>query len=75
MSSCSIIAKVKNPKNGEIVSSRLHKDLLLLSANDREIGNNMYLNITDEEFRNKYSAVESYLDEYNEPKIEFLLWN
>ena len=52
MSKCTILAHVKN-SNGEVVESRLYKDLLSFTANDRRLTKEYYAVGTNEEFLNK----------------------
>ena len=64
--SCTILAHVRNSK-GEIVESRLFKDLLHYTSNNRELAKEYYAVGTNEEFLSKVRDSEDYqVDENGE---------
>lgn len=73
MNKCAIIPKVKN-KNNEVVDSRLFKDLLVYTNNNREETKRLYQITKSSEFQEKYYP-KLTLDDNFEPTLSSLLEN
>lgn len=71
--SCAIIPQVKN-KKGQIVDSRLYKDLLSFTNNDRQETNRIYKITKSGEFIRKWEG-RLELDDNNEPTFRSLYKN
>ena len=71
MGSCAIIPQVKN-KKGEIVDSKLFKDLLSYFSNVREKARHIYLITKSSEFIDKFMS-RLTVDENGEPTVRSLL--
>ena len=69
--SCSLYAQVINA-NGEAVDSKLFKDLLSYTSNDRQLAKELYSVALSEEVLNKAGSKISY-DENGEPTLKSLL--
>ena len=69
--SCAIIPKVKN-KNGQIVDSKLFKDLLSFTSNNRSEAVRLYLITKNDSFIRDW-VPKLTLDENNEPTLRSLL--
>lgn len=69
--SCAIIPKVKN-KNGQVVDSKLFKDLLSFTSNNRSEAIRLYLITKADSFIRDW-APRLTLDENNEPTLRSLL--
>ena len=71
--SCSIIPKVKG-NDGSIKDSRLFKDLLSFSNNDRNAAVNIYLRTKSDKFITDFKNKLQY-DEYGEPTLASIINN
>ena len=71
--SCSIIPKVKG-NDGSITDSRLFKDLLSFSNNDRNAAVNIYLRTKSDKFITDFKNKLQY-DEYGEPTLSSIINN
>ena len=71
--SCSIIPKV-NGNDGSIKDSRLFKDLLSFSNNDRNAAVNIYLRTKSDKFITDFKNKLQY-DEYGEPTLSSIINN
>lgn len=69
--SCAIIPQVKN-NDGKIVDSKLYKDLLSFTQNNRKEANRMYLITKNSEFIDKWNP-KLTLDSNGEPTLSSLL--
>ena len=69
--SCAIIPKVKN-RNGQIVDSKLFKDLLSFTSNNRSEATRLYLITKSSQFIKNWQP-RLTLDENNEPTLRSLL--
>ena len=69
--SCAIIPKVKN-KEGKTVDSKLFKDLLSFTSNNRNEAVKVYLITKSEEFIRKWNS-KLVMDDNNEPTFKSLL--
>ena len=69
--SCAIIPKVKN-RNGQVVDSRLFKDLLSFTSNNRSEATRLYLITKSSQFIKDWQPGLT-LDENNEPTLRSLL--
>ena len=69
--SCAIIPKVKN-RNGQVVDSKLFKDLLSFTSNNRSEATRLYLITKADSFIRDW-VPRLALDENNEPTLRSLL--
>lgn len=69
--SCAIIPKVKN-RNGQVVDSKLFKDLLSFTSNNRSEATRLYLITKSSQFIKDWQS-RLTLDENNEPTLKSLL--
>lgn len=70
--SCAYIPRVKN-KNDEKVASKLFKDLLALTSNDRVNASKLWYRIHSEDFKSGDWYSKLALDENNEPTLRSLI--
>ena len=68
---CAIIPKVKN-RNGQVVDSKLFKDLLSFTSNNRSETVRLYLITKNDSFIRDWNS-KLTLDENNEPTLRSLL--
>lgn len=73
MASCAIIPRVKN-KKGEVVDSKLFKDLLSFTSYNRPITTEIYLKTKNPRFNTQVKGELKY-DENNEPTLRSLFDN